>query len=197
MIVLNDPDGLLRNVNKLCLQHYPAEVRPVSLISRDIDEIRAFVGERDAPCIIKPLSGSGGRNVFFLEGQADPNIKQMIEAILSEGFVLAQEAVSGNLRLFLMNGEILQVGGTAAVMRRRPKAGEKRGNIRQGAVAELHELTPEIHRLAERIPPESCRTGCSSWQSISRARNCSRSTSSAPAALCPCRGPRVSISFRP
>ena len=157
VLVLNDPEGLLRNVNKLSLEHLPPEVRPKALISRDIDEIRAFVEERDTPTVIKPLAGSGGRNVFIVRREDRPNLKQMIGAILTEGFVLAQEAIpeasEGDLRLFLMNGDILEVDGKPALMRRRPSGGEARSNIRQGAAAEEFPMNDAIRRIAELVRP--------------------------------------------
>ena len=157
VIVLNDPDGLARNVNKLSLEHLPPDVRPRSLVSRDVDEIRAFAEEQDGDVIIKPLAGSGGRNVFIVREEDRPNLKQMLLAILTEGYVLAQEALpeaaEGDVRLFMMNGQILERDGKPALMRRRPASGEIRSNIRQGAVPEALDLDDEMRRIAQEIRP--------------------------------------------
>ena len=43
VIVLNDPNGLAKAQNKMYFQTFPEEVRPETLITRDRDEIKAFV----------------------------------------------------------------------------------------------------------------------------------------------------------
>ena len=45
VIVVNDPDGLLKAMNKMYFQHFPEEVRPGTLISRNREDIKAFVTE--------------------------------------------------------------------------------------------------------------------------------------------------------
>lgn len=157
VMVLNDPDGLVRNVNKLALEHLPPQVRPRSLVSRDMAEIQRFADEQEGPVVIKPLAGSGGRNVFLVREEDRPNLKQMVRAILSEGYVLAQEALpeaaDGDLRLIMMNGNILEVDGKAALMRRRPARGEFLSNVRQGAVPEGLAMTEAIREIAARVRP--------------------------------------------
>ncbi len=157
VVVLNDPDGLLRNVNKLSLEHYPRDIRPGSLISRDIDEIMSFCADHPAGSVVKPLAGSGGRKVFFVREQDRSNLKQIITAVLSDGYALAQEVVpeaaQGDIRVMLMNGDILEVDGTPALMRRKPSVGETRSNIRQGATAEAVELSDAIRTIVHAIKP--------------------------------------------
>lgn len=157
VIVLNDPDGLARNLDKLALEHYPAEIRPRSLVARDIDEVRAFADETEGAIVIKPLAGSGGRNVFMVRDEDRTNLKPMVRAILAEGYVLAQEALpeaaGGDVRLFLMNGRILECDGRAAALRRIPKGGETRANISQGAGVEPVEVSDGMRRLADLVRP--------------------------------------------
>ena len=54
-IVVNDPQGLGQAQSKLYLQTFPEVVRPATLISRSITEIRAFIDEHSKGCIVKPL----------------------------------------------------------------------------------------------------------------------------------------------
>ena len=61
MLVLNDPDGLSLAQNKLYFQSFPEVVRPATLISMSIEEIRAFIEEQPKGAIVKPLQGSGGK----------------------------------------------------------------------------------------------------------------------------------------
>ena len=43
VIVLNDPNGLAKAMNKSYFQLFPADVRPQAIITRDVGDIRAFV----------------------------------------------------------------------------------------------------------------------------------------------------------
>lgn len=54
VIVLNDPNGLSKAVNKMYFQLFPEEVRPRTLITRDRDEIKAFAKEEGGKIVLKP-----------------------------------------------------------------------------------------------------------------------------------------------
>src|SRR5215217_5647028 len=144
VIVLNDPDGLARAQNKLYFQDFPASVRPETLIAKNIDEIREFIGQQKKGVILKPLQGSGGKNVFKIASAKDANIKQIFEAVSEEGYLIAQsfmpEASEGDVRFFLMNGLPLQRDGKYAAFRRAPAKGEIRSNIHAGGSAETIEV---------------------------------------------------------
>jgi glutathione synthase len=77
-IVLNDPFNLATAINKTYFQHFPEQVRPRTCISRDVDEIKAFISEQQDKVIIKPLQGSGGQSVFLINEDEQANINQMI-----------------------------------------------------------------------------------------------------------------------
>jgi glutathione synthase len=159
VIVLNDPDGLTQAVNKMYLLKFPPELRPATLISRDPAEIKRFIKDSGGYGVIKPLSGSGGRNVFLISPHEQANINQMIEAVETEGYVIVQEylpeAAKGDTRLFLVNGEPFQVEGEYAAIHRvrRNDDGDMRSNITAGAVAEKAVITNEMLRLAEMVRP--------------------------------------------
>ena len=133
--VVNDPVGLSRAGSKLYLQEFPPEIRPRCLVSRHIDEIKDFV-ERTGRTVVKPLYGAQGRNVFLIENEDDPNLQQIMEAVLEDGYLTAQEFVEGaedgDLRMFLLDGEPLQVDGKYAAFRRVPKGTDLRANISTG-----------------------------------------------------------------
>jgi glutathione synthase len=135
VVVVNDPVGLSRASSKLYLEEFPRHIRPRCLVSRDLDEIRSFV-ERTGKAVIKPLYGAKGRNVFMVPEANDPNLSQMVEAVLEDGFVLAQEYLSeseeGDIRFFLMDGEPLQHDGQYAAFRRIPPEDDMRSNISTG-----------------------------------------------------------------
>ena len=141
--VVNDPDGLSRASSKLYLEEFPEQVRPRSLVSRDLEEIKSFVEEM-GPSVVKPLYGAKGRNVFIVEDGDDANLAQMIEAVLEDGYVIAQERVGngedGDMRLFLLDGKPLELDGVHAAFRRVPRNGDPRANISAGGKPEPAEI---------------------------------------------------------
>jgi len=121
VIVLNDPNGLAKAQNKMYFQHFPEEVRPNTLITRDREEIKSFAREYQN-IVIKPLQGSGGESVFMVRPEDIPNLNQMIDAVSRSGYVICQEylkdAEKGDTRLFVMNGMPLRYKGKYAAFRR-------------------------------------------------------------------------------
>jgi glutathione synthase len=160
VIVLNDPDGLAVGLTKLYLQYFPEIVRPRTLVSRNREQLKAFIKAEGGRAVLKPLSGSGGRNVFLVQPEDTPNINQMIEAIARDNYVIAQEylpeAVRGDTRLFLMNGRPLKVGGKYAAIHRARKTGDgdMRSNLSAGAVATRAQVTQQMLELAESVRPK-------------------------------------------
>lgn len=163
VIVLNDPDGLAKAQNKLYFQDFPASVRPETLIAKNIEEIRAFIDKQKKGVILKPLQGSGGKNVFKIASAKDANIKQIFEAVSEEGYLIAQSympaAVEGDVRLFLMNGLPLQRDGEYAALRRAPASGEIRSNIHAGGQAGTVEVTATMRAIAETVRPKLIQDG--------------------------------------
>lgn len=95
-------------MNKMYFQYFPEPVRPKTIITRNVTDVKAFYEEHKGRMVMKPLQGSGGRNVFAVGRKEEGNINQMFEAISRDGYVIAQEylpdARDGDIRLFLMNG---------------------------------------------------------------------------------------------
>lgn len=104
VLVVNDPNGLALAQNKLYLQGFPQTARPPSLISKNLEEILNFIDSQPKGVIIKPLQGSGGKNVFKIKGPDDSNINQIFEAVSEEGYMIAQgfmpEAATGTYDFF-------------------------------------------------------------------------------------------------
>jgi len=158
VIVLNDPDSLGRAVNKLYFQGFPADARPETLITKHSADIKAFAKDHKGNIILKPLQGSGGSGVFKLDPQNKSNLNQMIEAISRDGYVIAQAYVPaakrGDIRLFMMNGEPLQVDGKYAAMRRVAAKDDIRSNIHAGGTREAAEIGNKELAVAELIRPK-------------------------------------------
>lgn len=163
VLVLNDPSGLDGATNKMYFQHFPAIVRPRTLITRDVQEIKAFFTEQKERMILKPLQGSGGRNVFRVNHQNIGNLSQIIEAISRDGYVIAQEylpgASHGDVRLFLMNGAPLQHQGRYAAFRRVNARTDIRSNLKAGGKPTPARVTDTMLELAEVVRPKLMKDG--------------------------------------
>jgi glutathione synthase len=163
VLVVNNPVGLSLALSKIYLHHFPPEVRPTTIITRDVDEVRTFVADHDGQAVIKPLQGSGGHGVFILDAEDDVNLEQMVEAVTRDGFLLGQEklpeASGGDVRLFLLDGEILEADGVQAAFRRVPASGEARANMSAGATAEAVEVDDTMRRLAGLVGPRLAEDG--------------------------------------
>lgn len=158
VIVLNDPDGLAKAMNKMYFQLFPEEVRPATLITRDRDEIKAFARECGGDIVIKPLQGSGGQDVFRIRSDDLGNLNQMVEAVSRDGYVVAQEylveAAQGDTRLFMMNGEPLRYKGRYAAFRRIRSGDDIRSNIHAGGVKAKAEIDDRALHIAEIVRPK-------------------------------------------
>jgi len=161
--VLNDPSCLAGAINKMYLQHFPERVRPRALISRDAEDIRKFVEAEGGRAVLKPLQGSGGKNVFVVKPDEVGNLNQMIEAVSRDGYVVVQEFVpaakDGDTRLFLMNGVPLCVNGKYAAFRRIAAEGDTRSNLNAGATIAKAEIDDKMLALAETVRPQLVRDG--------------------------------------
>ena len=162
VIVLNDPFHLTNASNKTYFQHFPEEVRAVTCISRDPEEIRDFIATHGNRGVIKPLQGSGGQGVFVVKDDGG-NLNQMIEAVIRDGYAIAQEylpgAADGDMRLLTLNGRPLQVDGQYACIRRYNDSGDARSNISAGGKIELVQPDANALRLAEIVAPKLIRDG--------------------------------------
>ena len=163
VLVVNDPGGLALAQNKLYFQDFPEAVRPATLISKSIEEIRAFIEQQPKGAIVKPLQGSGGKNVFKIDSPKDTNLNQIFEAVSGEGYLIAQgylsEAKAGDIRLFVMNGKPLERAGKYAAFRRVPAKGEVRSNIHVAGTAEMVEVTEKVLSVAEMVRPKLVQDG--------------------------------------
>ncbi len=163
VIVLNDPNGLSKAMNKMYFQLFPEEVRPRTIITRDRDELKAFAQEQGGSCVLKPLQGSGGRGVFLIRPEDIPNINQMIEAVSRDGYVIAQQylpaAAEGDTRLFLMNGQPLRQDGKYAAFRRVRSGGDMRSNLHAGGRLRRAKVDETMLRLAEMVRPKLVQDG--------------------------------------
>jgi glutathione synthase len=158
VLVLNDPEGMSHAVTKLYLEHLPRAARPESVITRDVEDVRAFLDSHDGAAVLKPLQGSGGEGVFFVRKDDHVNLPQIVDSLARDGYFAAQEVLpdadQGDIRLFLLDGEPLEVDGTIAAFRRVPAEGEARSNMRAGGQPAPATVDDEVLALVELIRPQ-------------------------------------------
>jgi len=163
VIVLNDPGGLTKAINKMYFQHFPKSIRLKTLITKNHQDILEFYRQNNNKIIIKPLLGSGGRNVFLVQPDDEGNIKQMTEAVMRDGYAIAQEfyppASKGDIRLFMVNGRPFKVNGKYAALKRVSGGGDVRSNLHAGGSAEPIKITDKILELTEAVRPKLVHDG--------------------------------------
>lgn len=140
LCVLNPSASLRRAASKLYLARLPEECRPQTIVSADPDEIRAFAASTQGRWVIKPLRGTRGRGVFALAQGPGQNQNQIIESVLERGYAMVQtfvpEARDGDMRVIMLEGQVLSVDGHIAAVRRVPAGSDFRSNIHAGGIAQ-------------------------------------------------------------
>ena len=162
VIVLNDPNGLSKAVNKLYLQTFPECVRPRTLVTRSLGRIEKFL-DQEGTVILKPLQGSGGTGVFIVRNDEEHNLEDIFASVSRDGYVIAQQylpaAAEGDTRLFLMNGLPLRHKGKYAAFRRVRTGDDIRSNIHAGGRLRRAELDDTMFELAEMVRPRLVEDG--------------------------------------
>lgn len=163
VLVVNNPTTLVDAVNKTYFQHFPEEVRPRTMISRDPRAITDFVKELKGSAVLKPLQGSGGTGVFLMSAKESPNLNQMIEALSRDGYIVVQEylaaAKEGDTRLFVINGHPLERDGQYAAFRRINESTDMRSNMHAGGKAHPVKITDEMLHLVDLVRPKLIEDG--------------------------------------
>jgi glutathione synthase len=149
-MVLNNPEGVRNTSEKLFMTHFP-DLVPPTLLSRDIDQIAAFLDQEEA-IILKPLYDFGGSGIFKLR-RNDANFGSLIELYMrlyQEPFVVQKflpEVALGDKRIIVIHGE------PVGVFKRIPPEGQARSNMRIGGTAHPCDLSPRDHEICRRLSP--------------------------------------------
>ena len=149
-LVVNDPAAVRNAPEKLLVTHFP-DLMPLTLITWDLEAIRAFRAEYK-DIIVKPLFGNGGAGVFRIKPD-DENLASLLEmhfARSREPLMLQryEPAVrQGDKRIILVDGEPL------GAVNRVPAAGEARSNMHVGGRPEKSPLTARDREICAAIGP--------------------------------------------
>ena len=149
-LVVNDPAHVRNAPEKIFVTEFP-ELMPPTLITRDLDAIKAFRDEHQ-DIVMKPLYGKGGEAVFRLE-RADLNFGSLYDlfaATFREPWVVQKflpAVKEGDKRIILVDGEF------AGAINRVPAPGDLRSNMVRGGVPNATGLTPREREICARIGP--------------------------------------------
>ncbi len=150
-LVVNRPQAL-RDMNEKAYTAWFPECTPSTLITRSMDEMRAFLAENDR-IVVKPLDGMGGKSIFVVQ-HGDKNANVIFETLTDFGqrYAMAQihipEISLGDKRILLIDGEAVPFA-----LARIPPADDNRGNLVVGAKGVGQELSDVDRTICERVGP--------------------------------------------
>jgi glutathione synthase len=150
-LIVNRPQAL-RDMNEKAYTAWFADCSPATLITRSMQEMKAFLEEQQR-IAVKPLDGMGGRSVFVV-GQGDNNANVIFETLTNHGrcFAMAQEYIpeisEGDKRILLIDGAPIP-----HALARIPPADDNRGNLVVGAVGEGRDLSEQDLRICSEVGP--------------------------------------------
>ena len=149
-LVVNDPFWVRNYPEKLLVTEFP-DLTPPTLITRDLDDIRAF-GAEHGDMILKPLYGNGGAGVFKLDAGLsnltalhELFVEMMPEPFIAQAFL--EDVAAGDKRVILVDGE------PAGAINRVPAKGETRSNMHVGGRPEKIELSERDREICAAIGP--------------------------------------------
>ena len=150
-LIVNDPEAL-RNMNEKAYTAWFPEFTPLTLITRSMPEMKAFLREHGR-VVVKPLEGMGGKSIFVIN-DGDKNANVVFETLTDFGrqFAMAQvyipEISEGDKRILLIDGEPVP-----HALARVPSDDDNRGNIVAGADAIGQPLSKRDREICECVGP--------------------------------------------
>ena len=150
-VVVNRPQAL-RDMNEKAYTAWFADCSPATLITRSMQEMKAFLDEHNRVAV-KPLDGMGGRSVFVV-GEGDNNANVIFETLTDNGrqFAMAQEFIpeisEGDKRILLIDGVPIP-----HALARIPPEDDNRGNLVVGAVGVGRDLSEQDLRICSQVGP--------------------------------------------
>jgi glutathione synthase len=155
-LVVNDAAQVRNAPEKVFVLDY-AQFMPPTLITRSLDEARAFLAEHKE-IVIKPLHGNGGKAIFKV-GSDGANLSALIEVFntmwrephMVQAFL--PDVAKGDKRIVLVDGVV------AGAINRLPGEGEIRSNLAVGGSAVKTELTDNEREICAVLGPELKKRG--------------------------------------
>ncbi len=150
-LIVNNPQAL-RDINEKAYTAWFPDITPLTLITRSMDDMRAFLAEHGR-VVVKPLDGMGGKSIFVID-KGDNNANVIFETLTDYGqrFAMAQlfvpEISLGDKRILLIDGEAVPYA-----LARIPSADDNRGNLVMGATGKGQELSARDREICEAVGP--------------------------------------------
>ncbi|WP_095011145.1 glutathione synthase [Tsuneonella mangrovi] len=149
-LVVNNPRSVRNAPEKVLVLDY-REFMPPTLVTRSVEEVRAFQRQHGA-VVVKPIHGNGGKAIFRVPADGD-NLSALFEVFnqtwpephMVQPFL--PEVAKGDKRIVLVDGEV-----TGAI-NRKPGEGEFRSNLAVGGSAEATTLTPREEEICAAMGP--------------------------------------------
>ncbi len=145
-LIVNAPQAL-RDMNEKAYTAWFPDLTPMTLITRSMDDMRAFLQEHER-IVVKPLDGMGGKSIFVVE-KSDKNAGVIFETLTDYGrrFAMAQgyipEISAGDKRILIIDGEPVP-----HALARIPSDQDHRGNLVMGAVGKGQPLSDRDMEIA-------------------------------------------------
>jgi glutathione synthase len=149
-LVVNDPSHVRNAPEKIFVTEFP-DLMPPTLITRDLDAIKAFRAEQ-GDFVMKPLYGKGGDAVFRLAA-GDLNFGSLYDlfaTLFREPWVVQKflpAVKDGDKRIILVDGAF------AGAVNRVPAPDDLRSNMVRGGVPKATDLTEREREICARLGP--------------------------------------------
>ncbi len=149
-LIVNNPFWVRSSPEKLLPLDF-CHLIPPSLVSRDIEAIKAFRKKHER-IILKPLYGNGGEGIFYLKAD-DSNFLPLLEMFfkISKEPIMAQaflpSVTEGDKRIILIDGEAI------GAINRLPPKGEIRSNMHIGGLARKTSLDKRDLEICQTLSP--------------------------------------------
>ena len=150
-LIVNHPQAL-RDMNEKVYTAWFPECTPVTLVTRSMADMKAFLTEHDR-VVAKPLDGMGGKSIFVVRN-GDKNANVIFETLTDFGrqFAMVQvfvpEISAGDKRILLINGVAVPYA-----LARVPPDDDHRGNLVTGATGIGQELSAADRAICEQVGP--------------------------------------------
>jgi glutathione synthase len=149
-LVVNNPASVRNAPEKMFVTEF-TDLMPPTLLSRDLEEIRAFRAKH-GDVVMKPLYGKGGESVFLIR-RDDLNFGSFFDLFSTtfrEQWVIQKflpEVKQGDKRIILVDGEF------AGAVNRVPAEGDLRSNMVRGGVPKATDLSKREQEICKRLGP--------------------------------------------
>lgn len=151
VLVANRPQSLRDANEKLFATLFP-QCMPVTLVTADQTQLRAFLSEH-GDIVCKPLNSMGGTSIFRVKLD-DVNANVIFETLTLGGQITIMAQVflpaisAGDKRILMINGDPIPYALT-----RVPQGNDWRGNLAVGAKGVVEPLTKRDRELAAIVGP--------------------------------------------